>query len=407
MGGSINNLEKLLEPCLADEFLQETWGKSFRYIKGRQGKFSNLLTWNRLNEILSEHRLDFPRLRLARGGKSLPASAYLRHARNSRQRTTIPRLLSSELIKQIREGATLVLDAVDELNAPLRELAEGLEYLFRERIQVNAYAGWHVEKGFDLHFDDHDVFILQVMGRKRWKVYGMTKPYPLPQDRSSAEKPEGDPVWEGILNDGDVLYLPRGWWHIAEPMAEATLHLTVGVHNRCGIDLLRWLVDKMQANPDFRQDLPRFSSAQEKQAHMQQLKGELLAEWNKSLLARYLDDTDAMAEPRPKTNLPLSVTTETFIPQDDALIKLTAARPLRLIVNDGVLEFKFNKKLWRFAGDAITIFRCLDKRSVCSVSELCEAAKDTLDDQKVRALIGEMLFQGLATVVGANYRTWD
>src|SRR5947199_9609806 len=116
MDGSINILEKLLEPCLADEFLQETWGKSFRYIKGWQGKFSNLLTWNRLNEILGEHRLDFPRLRLARGGKSLPASTYLRYTRNSRHRTTIPRLLLSELTKQIREGATLVLDAVDELN---------------------------------------------------------------------------------------------------------------------------------------------------------------------------------------------------------------------------------------------------------------------------------------------------
>src|SRR4051812_17121075 len=118
MGGPINNLDKLLEPCLADQFLQETWGKSHRYVEGQAGKFSNLLTWNRLNEILGEHRLDFPRLRLAKGGKSLPASTYLRYARNVRQRTTIPRLLSSELIKQIHEGATLVLDAVDELNAP-------------------------------------------------------------------------------------------------------------------------------------------------------------------------------------------------------------------------------------------------------------------------------------------------
>src|SRR5205085_4854314 len=220
MNGSINTLEKLLEPCLPDEFLQTTWGKTYRHIVGRRGKFAHLLPWNRLNEILGEHRLDFPRLRLARSGKSLPASTYLRYARNVRQRTTIPRLQSSELTKQIREGATLVLDAVDELNPPLREVAEGLEYFFRERIQINAYAGWHVEKGFDLHFDDHDVFILQVTGRKCWRVYGMTKPYPLPQDRSSAEKPEGDPVWEGILTDGDLLYIPRGWWHIAEPLAE-------------------------------------------------------------------------------------------------------------------------------------------------------------------------------------------
>ncbi|HYJ46884.1 MAG TPA: cupin domain-containing protein, partial [Pyrinomonadaceae bacterium] len=308
MDGSTNHLGKLLEPCLPDEFLQESWGKSYLYIQGRRGKFSNLLNWNRLNEILREHRLDFPRLRLARGGKSLPSSSYLRYARSARQRTSIPRLLTPELTKQLREGATLVLDAVDELSAPLRELAEGLEYFFRERIQVNAYAGWHVEKGFDLHFDDHDVFILQVTGRKHWQVYGMTKPYPLPQDRASAQKPEGAPLWEGILQDGDLLYIPRGWWHIATPLAEPTLHLTVGVHNRSGIDLLRWLVEKMQASADFRQDLPRFSSLEEQQAHLERLKSELLAEWDRSLLDRYFDDYDSTAEPRPAINLPLSVT---------------------------------------------------------------------------------------------------
>jgi ribosomal protein L16 Arg81 hydroxylase len=407
MGGSINILNKLLEPCQAEEFLQETWGKTPLYIKGRQGKFSKLLTWNRLNEILGEHRLDFPRLRLAKGGKSLSASTYLRHARNVRQRTTIPRLQSSELIKQIRDGATLVLDAVDELSAPVRDLAEALEYLFRERIQVNAYAGWHVEKGFDLHFDDHDVFILQATGHKRWRVYPMTKPYPLPQDRASAEKPVDKPVWEGILQDGDLLYIPRGWWHIAEPLSEATLHLTVGVHNRNGIDLLRWLVEQMQRSAAFRQDLPRFASAEEKRAHIERLRNELLAEWDESLLDSYFDDYDAQAEPRAAVNLPLSVTAETFIPPDDALVKLIAPRPVNFEVQDGVLEFRFNKKLWRFAGEAIVIFRCLENRNVCSVSELCEAARETLDEQKVRAFIGELLFHGLAMVITANYRTWD
>src|SRR5205085_12489223 len=133
------------------------------------------------------------------------------------------------------------------------------------------------------------------------------------------------------------------------------------------IDLLRWLVDKLQAKAAFRQDLPRFSSAEAKQAQMEKLRSELLTQWNESLLDSYFDDYDAMAEPRPVINLPLSVTAEAFIPPDDALIKLTALRPLRLIVNDGILELKFNKKLWRFAGDSILIFRKLENGNICSV----------------------------------------
>src|SRR5215210_1419868 len=213
--GSINSLERLLKPCLPRDFILSAWGKTYKHIRGWQGKFAHLLPWDRLNETLERHRLDFPRLRLALDGKSLPASSYLRYAQSARQRTPILRLLPNELTKQLRRGATLVLDAADELFEPLRELAEGLEYFFHEHIQINAYAGWQTTRGFDLHFDDHDVFILQVAGRKRWSVYGMTKPYPLAQDRAASEKPEGGPIWEEMLQDGDLLYIPRGRGHVA------------------------------------------------------------------------------------------------------------------------------------------------------------------------------------------------
>lgn len=398
MNGSINTLEKLLEPCPAEEFLQITWGKTYRHIVGRQGKFAHLLPWNRLNEILAEHRLDFPRLRLARSGKSLSASSYLRYARSPRAKSSIPRLLSTELTKQLREGATLVLDAVDELHHPLRELAEGLEFFFREHIQINAYAGWQIEKGFDLHFDDHDVFILQVAGRKHWKVYGMTRAYPLASDRGIAEKPDSAPIWEETLSDGDVLYIPRGWWHVAEPLAEATLHLTVGVHNRTGVDLLRWLVDKMVAEDIFRKDLPRFSSDEEK--HMAELKEKFLTAWDDSLLKRYLDDTDAKAEPRAHTHLPLSVMNESLA--SSTLVRLSTPRPIHLAVVDGVLEFNCNKKRWRFAATTLPIFRRLENRNICSVSELSEASAGTIDEARVRTFINELLFHGLISIVDAH-----
>jgi ribosomal protein L16 Arg81 hydroxylase len=397
--GSINSLDKLLEPCPPDEFLQSTWGKTCRHIRGRRGKFAHLLPWDQLNRILGEHRLDFPRLRLARDGKSLPASSYLKHTGSARQRTTIPRLFSGELTKQLRQGATLVLDAVDELSWPLRELAEALEYFFHEHVQINLYAGWQTARGFDLHFDDHDVFILQVTGRKRWKVYGMTKPYPLAQDRNSIEKPAFDPVWEDILQDGDLLYIPRGWWHLAEPLAEPTLHLTVGIHNRTGIDLLRWTMDRMTKSAHFRQDLPRFSSDSDQRAHMNQLREALLTVWDDSLLTRYLNDYDAMAEPRPRLDLPWSVASESLIPAKDTLVRLTAPRPINYTVEDGALKFSCNKKEWQVAAETLAVFRRLEERRVCSVAELCEAVAGRIDENTLRAFLGEMIFHGLVALV--------
>src|SRR5215218_4984598 len=285
-GSGAETLAAMLEPYAPGEFLDSSWGVNFLHVRGRAGRFAHMMPWARLSEIVTRHRLDFPRLRLVRDGKSLPLSTYLRHQTGGRQKTTIPRLKSAGLARQLREGATLVLDAVDELSEPVEELARGLELLFHERVQVNLYAGWQTSRGFDLHWDDHDVFILQVAGRKRWSVYGQTRPYPLVNDIEKAQKPEHEPLWEGTLEDGDLLYLPRGWWHVAEPLAEPTLHLTVGVHNRTGLDL------------------PRLAPAHERAAHAARLREELLAAWDENVLERFYEDLDARAEPRARVALP-------------------------------------------------------------------------------------------------------
>jgi hypothetical protein len=401
-----DQLAKLLEPCLPDDFLL-SWGRSYRHVRGWPGKFERLLPWARLNEILSRHRLDFPRLRLTQDGKSLPSSAYLRHVQSGRRRVPIPRLLPVELTAQLRGGATLVLDAVDELYRPLEELAEGLERSFHERVQINAYAGWRTSRGFDLHWDDHDVFILQVAGRKRWSVYGMTRAYPLARDVEAGEKPKGAPVWEETLEDGDLLYIPRGWWHVALPLNEPTLHLTVGIHNRTGIDLLRWLEERLRQSERFRMDLPLFASPEERAAHLERLRDEVLAEWGAGLLERFYQDSDRRAPARPQLSLPWSVTPEILPPSADTLVRLVAPRRLEFETGqghqqearNGVIEFSCQGKRWRFAADALLILRPLAARRVCSVRELCEAGSPKLDEQTVRTFLGELILQGLVAVV--------
>jgi len=398
-GEVVNSLNQLLEPHRAEEFLASVWGQTFQHIRGRRGRFAPLLPWEQLNDILRRHRLDFPRLRLMRDGKSLPANSYLRHVSGARSRTPIPRLQPVKFTQHLREGATLVLDAVEELSAPLEELAAGLEQFFHERIQINAYAGWHTARGFDLHWDDHDVFILQVTGRKRWSVYGMTTPHPLAGD--SNPKPTGTPVWEATLEDGDFLYIPRGWWHVAIPLDEPTLHLTVGVHNRTGIDLLHWLTQQMRASEVFRQDLPRFATETQRRAHLKRLEETLLAQWHDELLARYERELDALAEPRPRLSLPWSATAQFLPPVDDkeCFVRLTAPRPLDLQIADGVVEFACNKKRWRFAVAAVSVLRPLADGRTCSLTELYKASEGQLDVQTVRLFLGELLRHGLIAVV--------
>jgi Cupin superfamily protein len=399
VGLGLDALAEILAPYAPREFLNSSWGVNVLHVRGRAGRFRRLMPWPRLGEILRRHRLDFPRLRLVRDGKPLPVSSYLRHVSGSRQKTTIPRIKSAELTKHLREGATLVLDAVDELSAPVEEVAVRLELLFREHVQVNLYAGWQTSRGFDLHWDDHDVFILQVAGRKRWSVYGETRRAPLVGDVEKAARPSGEPVWSETLEDGDLLYIPRGWWHVAEPLAEPTLHLTVGVHNRTGLDLLRWLSERMRASEAFRRDLPRASSAQERAAHLKRLREELFAAFDDSVLERFYEDLDARADARPRVELPFDATPRQEPASPGATVRLLAPRPLELEARGGGVEFDSMRRRWRFAEDALAVLRPLEERRECGVSELCEAARGRLDEATVRAFVRELAREGLVAVI--------
>jgi hypothetical protein len=398
-GPGLDALAEILAPHAPREFFESSWGVNVLHARGRAGRFRHLMPWPRLGEILRRHRLDFPRLRLVRGGKPLPVASYLRHVSGSRQKVAIPRIKSSELTKHLREGATLVLDAVDELSEPVEELAVRLELLFREHVQANMYAGWQTSRGFDLHWDDHDVFILQVAGRKRWSVYGETRRAPLVGDVEKASRPAGEPVWSETLEDGDLLYIPRGWWHVAEPLAEPTLHLTVGIHNRTGLDLLRWLSERMRASEAFRLDLPRAASTRERAAHLKRLREELTRAFDDSLLERFYEDLDARADSRARVELPFDATPRQRPASPGARVRLLTPRPLKLEAAGGVVEFEALKRRWRFAEDALLVLRTLEERRECSVAELCDAARGRLDEKTVRAFVRESAQQGLVAVI--------
>ncbi|HKG13059.1 MAG TPA: cupin domain-containing protein [Pyrinomonadaceae bacterium] len=395
----LDALAEILAPDAPEEFFDSSWGVNVLHVRGESGRFRHFMPWPRLSEILRRHRLGFPRLRLVRDGKPLPVASYLRHVSGSRQKITIPRIKSSELAKQLREGATLVLDAVDELSEPVEELAVGLELLFREHVQVNMYAGWQTSRGFDLHWDDHDVFILQVAGRKRWSVYGETRRAPLVSDVEKAARPPGEPVWGGTLEDGDLLYIPRGWWHVAEPLAEPTLHLTVGVHNRTGLDLLRWFSERMRASEAFRRDLPRMSSPGERAAHFKRLREELFEAFDDALLERFYEETDSRADSRARVELPFDATPRQEPASTAARVRLLAPRPLKLEAAGGVVEFDSMKRRWRFAEDALLVLRPLEERRECTVAELCDAARAKLEERTVRAFVRELARQGLVALI--------
>ena len=129
-------------------------------------------------------------------------------------------------------------------------------------MQANAYITPPTSRGFDPHYDVHDVFVLQASGQKRWIVHEPVHVDPLPSQpwtehrAAIADRVAGTPVIDTVLSEGDALYLPRGWIHSAQALETTSIHLTVGVAPLTGIDVARTVIDELAAIQAYRKSLP-------------------------------------------------------------------------------------------------------------------------------------------------------
>ncbi|MEM1170685.1 MAG: cupin domain-containing protein [Cyanobacteria bacterium P01_H01_bin.35] len=233
-------LKDLIKPLPQEEFLENNWTKKAIAISSKGNKdFSYLFSWKQLNFLLNFHQIEYPDIRLAFDGKVLEPQE------------------NESLTQWCQKGATLILDKIHQRIPEVSILASQLSYELGYPAQVNAYCSWSSKQGFSSHYDTHDVFILQVEGSKQWYVYTDTLKYPLPNQKSSSlQAPEEEAYLSCILYPGDVLYIPRGHWHYAMTKEEPSIHLTLGIHSRTGIDLLEWLISQLQNREEWRKSLP-------------------------------------------------------------------------------------------------------------------------------------------------------
>ncbi|MFB6844724.1 cupin domain-containing protein [Streptomyces sp. NPDC056373] len=334
--------------CLGgDDFLAQTFGQRYHVSRGSSHRVASLLSWDDLNAILTHHRLDAPRLRLAKDGQPLATFTYSSPA-VTRRRTVWQRLQPADLHQQLAEGATLVLDAVDELHPGAARVARDLERWLRTAVQINLYASWTSTEGFGVHWDDHDVVVIQLSGSKCWRLYGPTRVAPMHRDVEAPESPPASPVAELVLNSGDVLYLPRGWWHAVSASAgEASLHLTCGLQTSTGADVIAWLSDSLRTHEVVRSDVPRFGSATEQAAFSENLAKLVMSELTSpDLLPRFLAARDATEQARLTPSLPYV----SAVPPDPQLwVQLLVTRPALDATPEGNVRLTAGGEEWTFA----------------------------------------------------------
>lgn len=111
-----------------------------------------------------------------------------------------------------RPGWTLLVQGMDIHDAAARALLERFRFLPDARLD-DVMVSWASDGGgVGPHIDSYDVFLVQVHGRRRWRIG------PVAEPRLKAGLPlkilEGFVAEEEHLYEpGDLLYLPPGWGH--------------------------------------------------------------------------------------------------------------------------------------------------------------------------------------------------
>jgi ribosomal protein L16 Arg81 hydroxylase len=194
----------------------------------------------------SAHRILVPPLiKMYREGAEVPFEEYSdlivdRKCADYRQ------VSSRKVMDKCTSGDTLIVNSLDACDAKIKAMADRLNSIFEQRVQVNAYYSSAAVPGFGVHYDTHNIFVVQAKGSKKWLLGSEPMVMPLPSMPSSAEMPPSrTELTELVLREGDVLYIPRGLWHEAVSEDGGSLHLSFGVHCVTYRDYLLYLVDEM------------------------------------------------------------------------------------------------------------------------------------------------------------------
>jgi ribosomal protein L16 Arg81 hydroxylase len=210
----------------------------------------------------------------------------------------------SRVNQLLSNGATIKISEIDAFSVSIRHLVASISTELREKVHVNLYYSAPQSRAFAEHFDKHDVFILQTAGWKHWEVFEYQERFPLPGMKKPRDAQyRKAPKHEFRLNSGDFLYIPRGMWHNAFTAESHSLHLTVGIQCATGIDLMRWMVERLVATERLRNNIVRNGDtlnesfkAELEQAFLNRLN-------NVTLLKDFYDHWASTKEP--KLDLPL------------------------------------------------------------------------------------------------------
>jgi len=172
------DLAWLLEPTDVVTFKRDYWeSKPLVSCANDGARFEGLLSLAAVDGILYHSSLRSDDVRIARNGESIPFRDLSRSAANDSEGGL------EALYQEYRSESSIVLLFLHERWPPLKMLCQSLAREFSSRIQANMYLSPPQSQALKTHYDTHDVLVLQIHGKKRWRLFDRAVQLPLSHQR--------------------------------------------------------------------------------------------------------------------------------------------------------------------------------------------------------------------------------
>lgn len=244
-------LSYLLAPVPAAAFFSDYYEQAPLLVaRDEPERYSAMLTVEDVDAFIDGADLRQGMLDLVRASGRIDGGRYL---------SSDGRVIASAVADEYLKGATIILPQLHESMPVLGAFCRAIEGVFSCHVQTNIYLTPPSNQGFATHYDNHDVFVLQLSGSKSWRLYGT--PIAIPyrgEGFVSGQHDPGEISASLTLNPGDCLYLPRGVMHDAPNAGDMpSLHVTVGLITKTWADLVLEAVSELALRePAFRRSLP-------------------------------------------------------------------------------------------------------------------------------------------------------
>jgi len=148
-----------------------------------------------------------------------------------------------------RPGWTLLVQGLDLHVAAAREMLERFRFVPDARLDDLMLSWASPGGGVGPHIDSYDVFLLQVHGRRRWRV-GRVADASFVEGEPLKLLRHFTPVHDWLLEPGDLLYLPPNWGHDGVAEGGDCMTCSVGFRAPAAHELARELLQRLAEEDD-------------------------------------------------------------------------------------------------------------------------------------------------------------